>query len=533
MKTLFIFFFTLGISCPGLAQNINFEWVGVSLYRLPLKPLTVEEKTYSTSIQDLGNQLDPTLRKTLQEALEIPGFTRKEGNAAVQVELIVSPLAVTSKELKDSPFTVEKNGVKTVYHHYDYLLNCSFPAKFRVVLKGGQTIEQELPAFFQTKYYGRKATTEIELQTQWESDYSFQTSLLKERTEERAKELKTLLFNHYGYGMNSENISIGYVKDKKGEYPHLTRAMALLREAFLYASNKELFRDETFESKVNEAKGLLEKELSQGNEDKKARINPKVMAMIHYNLGLVSYALQDFDNAREHLGKTTASRSTEAEANTLLDKIRDQQTRLVANGLQANQDKILPGNSADAEPASPKMPAEIKDYIVGKKLDTLEVRFLFPPTAAMPFGDTLWMQDKVVIATNGTPSEFFPDDLHGFCYKGIYHESLWWLEDVTTNPWTIAKKFCKRIVHGAIPVYLCHQVITDEEGYKKVESRQYYKKDDKFVEVMFLNFNRGVSKLVSRDPALSEKVRNGEFKREDFLTIIQQYNNFQEPKTSH
>jgi hypothetical protein len=52
----------------------------------------------------------------------------------------------------------------------------------------------------------------------------------------------------------------------------------------------------------------------------------------------------------------------------------------------------------------------------------------------------------------------------------------------------------------------------------------YYRKNDQFLEVMFLSFNRTVSKLVSDHRELSEKVRSGGFKRNDFLGIIKEYN---------
>jgi hypothetical protein len=79
-------------------------------------------------------------------------------------------------------------------------------------------------------------------------------------------------------------------------------------------------------------------------------------------------------------------------------------------------------------------------------------------------------------------------------------------------------------VSGKIPVYTCNEITTDEEGYKKVTSRMYYKKNDNVLEVMFLNFNRSVSKLVTDHEALAEMVRNGHFKRDDLLQILNEYN---------
>lgn len=534
MKTLSTLFLAMVIFYNCKSQNINYEMVEVALYRLPLKPLHVTPKTYSGSIEDLGEELKSHQIKNLENALAIPGFIRSEENAAVKLELIINPLSVTNKEIKDDPFTIEKNGVKTVYHNYHYIITCSFPAKLRVTRSGGQITEQDLPGFFQTKYLGKQADTEMALQNNWEKDYSFLETLQEERISERVKELKAMIFSHYGYGMNPQYVSIGYVKDKKGEYEDLTKAMALTRDAFLYASNKEIYLDKIFKAKTNEATLILEKALSELSEEKKARINQKVAAMINYNLALIFFELNDFDKANEYIHNINkASRNTEMEANSLLNMIKDKQNRFAANGMLESKGKLASGHPNLLQLPAGKTEFKERDYIVGKQRDTLDVRFILPSSDVMPYGDTVWLQDKVVVLKNDKRIELYPDDIHGFCYKGIYRESLWWVKDMNTNPWTLEKKFCRRIIGGAIQVYTCNDVTTDEEGFKKVTAKMYYKKNDRLLDVMFLNFNRGVSKLVSDDPKLSEKVRSGSFEREDFLGIIQEYNNFSAAKTSN
>jgi tetratricopeptide (TPR) repeat protein len=528
MKTLSALAFIMAIFYHTKSQNINYEWVNVALCRLPLKPLQVTTKSYSCSIQDLGEELASHQIKNLENALAIPGFTRSEETPSVKLELIINPLSVTNQEIKDDPFTTEKDGVKTVHHNYHYLLTCSFPAKLRVAVSGGQITEQDLPGFFQTKYYGRQAATETALQTQWEKDYSFLKTLQEEQVSERVKELKEIIFNLYGYGMHPQFVKIGYVKDKKGEYEDLTKAMALTRDAFLYASNKEIYMDDVFKAKTNEATIIFEKALTESSEDKKARINNRVAGMIYYNLALISFGLNDFDKAKDYVNKIhKASNNTEVEAGSLLNKTKDQQKRFIANSSLESKDQGAPERPTPPQLSSGKPESEQWNYIVGKKLDTLNVRFIIPSSTVMPYGDTVWIQDKVIVFKDGDRTELYPDDLHGFFYKGTYWESLWWVKDMKPNsPWTIEKKFCKRIIGGAIPVFTCNEVTTDEEGYKKVTAKMYYRKNDQFLEVMFLSFNRTVSKLVSDHRELSEKVRSGGFKRDDFLGIIKEYNSW-------
>ncbi len=64
----------LPFSC--LAQNIKYEWVNIQLYITPLRPLAVDEKTFSVSIVDLGNQLYAQDLENIQQRIDLPGFSR-------------------------------------------------------------------------------------------------------------------------------------------------------------------------------------------------------------------------------------------------------------------------------------------------------------------------------------------------------------------------------------------------------------------------------------------------------------------------
>lgn len=526
MKTLSFILFIIPWMA-GVSQNIKYEWVNIRLYRPPLHPLSVNEKTFSVAVVDLGNQLGTQETENLQQNIDLPGFSRVRDNAVVKVEIVLSGAAITGKELKDKPRTVEKDGVKTVYHQYHYLLNCSFPTKLRLNIDG-QYIEQDLPAFFQTKYYGTNSTHERAFNDEYERDGSFRRTMYREKLSDRIKEINTLLSSQYGYAVHPEHFSVGYVKDKTGEYADLARAMTLIRELLLAADAKEDYLDGTFTAKSAEAASILEKALSESSSDKKARINPKVTAMIHYNLALISFGLQKFDAVRKYLDEARkGSGGTYAEATSLLDKTADYEQRLLASH---NAPSMPATDAVEAAPGRRSLPSvRGETYIIGKQNDTLKVDFIFPPSYEMPFGDSVWIQDQIIVEGDDKPATIVPEQIQGFCHDGVYYEALWWVDDVTVRPWTVAHKFCKQIVPGAIAVYSCYEVVTDDEGYKKVITSQYYKDDaEGYKRVMFLSFKRGVSKLVAGYPELSERVRNGEFTRDDFIPVVQTYNMYKE-----
>lgn len=528
MKTLSIIFFIVPLmTC--ISQNINYEWVNVKFYRPPLQPLDVSERSFSIDVVDVSNQLETAEAETLRHTIDLPGFRRVRDHAAVKVEIVLSGASITSKELNDKPLTIEKDGVKSLYHQYHYLLNCSFPTKLRLSVNG-QYIEQDFPAFFQTKYHGRNSSNEMAFHEEYERDYSFRQSMYREKLAERVKEINTFLSSQYGYSLHPEHFSVGYVKDKHNEYADLTRGMALIHELLLSTDGNEEYLDEAFRAKSAETLAIFESVLSESSTDKKARINPKVTAMIHHNLALLSFGLQDFGTARHHLQQASkGSNGTQAEAASLLDKVVDYEKRMLRSRNKSFREASKGEVAIDDRPPISSITHD--NYIVGKQNDTLRVAFAFPPAYEMPFGDSVWIQDRIIIDGEQRQITLGPQDIRGFCRNGIYYEALWWVDDLTVRPWTTAHQFCKEIVRGEITVFACHEVNTDDEGHKSILTNEYYNDGSEgYKQAMFLSFKRGVSKLVADYPELSERVRNGEFTRDDFVAIVRAYNEY---KQSH
>lgn len=540
--TTCLLFLAIGIT---FSQNIKYEPKDLYFYRYPLRPLDKSLKTYSYRLEDLGNDLTPWQRDSLQRALHIPGYKRVRENGDVQIELIVSALTITNKEVNDKPIDIEKDGKKTVMHQYWYEITYSFPMKIRVLAKGQLVTEQDLAGFFTTKYYPQNNSSLSNLQQEYERDYSFKDGLRSERTEQRKAEVRDWLFSNYGYGMAGDRVNVGYVKDKKGEYADLQKAFSLLYNAIAGASKKIDYLNDTFKQQVNEATGIWEAALKEASDDKNARIDPKVSAMIYGNLALAYYELNDFDKAEEWVKKITkaASLNTEQVAFALKPSIADKRARFVANGFingvqpdrvdrgyakptLTKEDMSSPVNEPVVATGGPR------DYIVITPGDTMDVRFIIPSHDVMPFGDSVWMEGEIIVLKDNKRAEIYPKEIHGYSYKGVFRESLTWVKDMNTSPWTYENKFCQRVLSGAIPVYRYSYVTTSmhDRTQKVVATRMYYKKGDQLLEVMFLNFNRGVSKLVADYPELSERVKSGAYQREDFVKIIREYNEWAKNK---
>ena len=532
MKQIKTLCLLLTIASFSSAQNINYEMFDVAFYRLPLKPLHPSSNTYSASVTELGADLEGRQRRLLlDEGLVIPGYIKRD-NSDLKLELVISPLSVTNKEIKDIPLETEKDGKKNTVHQYWYQITFSFPTKIRVIQNGSAIEDQDLPGFFTADYHPQNFPSQGDLQRAYEQDLYFLPGLKQKQIEERTQYLKDWLASTYGKGMFSELVRIGYIKDKKGLYDDINNAFALMLTSYRYAHQKEKYLDDTFKIKINESIAILEKALAESSDDKKARIDTKVTAMIQYNIALCYYGLNAFDKADEHLkqiGKTGTS--TMAAAQALSRNLQDRRARFTANGLLGSPEIV----TTEVAPERSVQPVKIKtrDYIIVKPGDTLDVRFILPSGDMMPFGDSVWLQEKIIVTKKDKPVDIFPGEIHSYYFQGTYYESFSWVKDSNTRPWTFDKKFCKRIVEGPIEIFKKYEVENSfsDPGRKVVTTKTFYKKDGFDYEARFLNFNKGVSKLVGDYPELSERVKNGEFKREQFVDVVIEYNQWKRDKT--
>lgn len=174
----------------------------------------------------------------------------------------------------------------------------------------------------------------------------------------------------------------------------------------------------------------------------------------------------------------------------------------------------------------------MRSYIIGSQKDSLEADFILPSADVMPLGDTLWLQDKIIIADGDQSAELFPDQLSGVYYNGHYYETLWWEQDTLATPRVITRKFCKRILEGAVAVFTCNEVMPDKKGYR-VRAGLYYKQDGQYKPASLFNFQCAISRHKSQHEDLAEKVKSGNFRRDEFLALVQEYIKYLEPKTSH
>ncbi len=508
-------------ACPAAlsAQNLKTEEVATTFYRLPLKRLNPEFKTWSLHIQDMGGGVNRMQYEHIDSQIRWPGFDRVATQPDVLVELVITPLTVTSKEVKDVPLETTQNGNKVTVHQYWFQLTYSYLMKLRMSANGKLIAEQDFgSAAYGAEYYPQDRSSKASLDKEWNNDQYFIPKLRAEKVEQITNSMKQWLSSHYGYGFASEYFSLGYVKDKDDKYADLSEALAKFREALLYAKGKKDYLDEPFKSLCDQAVTIWKTGLLEVSSEKKARINPKVTEVIWQNLVLVAYANQQYDLVEQYfLDMPPPDNSMRFFQANIRASIADKKLR--ASSVPVVVDSPVEPPSASTPPTH--------DFILDRKGDTLFVKIILPPSATMPHGDSIWMQERVIVWEDNRQVTLQPTDISAYSYLGKYYEAYTWIDFQAKDPATRAKgMFVKRVLNGAIPIYVGYTPKPSLSDPTKIwiEKSTYYKEDGAIVSAGFLNFKKGVSKLVANHTSLAAKVQSGEYGREDFVKIIQEYN---------
>lgn len=113
--------------------------------------------------------------------------------------------------------------------------------------------------------------------------------------------IQWLINDKLGTTEQKRDVEIIYVNNKKGDYDDLEEAMFDAKEGYAMLTS----RPEEAKVKISAAIGLWEEALAEADwDDKKARINKKVIPDVYTNLILACAIIQEFDKADDHYSAT-------------------------------------------------------------------------------------------------------------------------------------------------------------------------------------------------------------------------------------
>lgn len=113
--------------------------------------------------------------------------------------------------------------------------------------------------------------------------------------------IQWLINDKLGTTEQKRDVEIIYVNNKKGDYDDLEEAMFDAKEGYAMLTS----RPEEAKVKISAAIGMWEEALAEADwDDKKARINKKVIPDVYTNLILACAIIQEFDKADDHYSAT-------------------------------------------------------------------------------------------------------------------------------------------------------------------------------------------------------------------------------------
>lgn len=326
MKSIFILplFFVLHL-LHAQTVTIGHESAPVAYYRIPDHPLDASYKTYSTEISTRGGELFRTglSEGSLEsEFLVLSGYQKVYSQGDVHIEATIGEFRVYSEHVgTQQTKSKDKDGKEVIKVHYYLELRYSQPIYYRVSDKKGRTLEDEYvyhttdDQTWRTSNYSSRA----DLDRYWRSNRTYKLSeLQKNRIREGMKIVYDRINNSYGYRLMNESERFEKIGRKKHPlYSGYENAVETIKKSFkLMSADKGLAE---VKKAVEPAIDFYTK--SDATCKSVAKDEMKLKHIGLYNLALIHFWLEDFQQARLYSNAILDFDSKDRDAKNLLDQI--------------------------------------------------------------------------------------------------------------------------------------------------------------------------------------------------------------------
>ena len=229
----------------------------------------------------------------------VEGLDEDANGVAIEVHLFGfendDPVA-EKKEFKeyDSKTKQETTVIKS-----QWVFNYRHSMTLRVVHPNGSIIMDEVPNSISDF---KKFESGLEKRSYPSSNANTYIERLQSSSvENNLKTIQWLINDKLGTTEQARDIEVVYVNNKKGDYSDLENAMFDAKEGY----GMLMSRPEEAKEKIRNAIQAWETALDEGDmDDKKARINQKVIPDLYNNVILAAILVEDFDKADDHYSAT-------------------------------------------------------------------------------------------------------------------------------------------------------------------------------------------------------------------------------------
>jgi tetratricopeptide (TPR) repeat protein len=326
--TSILFIALMGLfALNGMAQKVDREPVGYYSYtQFPLETSLVNFKTYKVVSKDA---MDAYKTDKMVAAINLIGFEEKEAgqDADFTVEIQEYPIKIGDSERKTRVETYKQDGVEKKRTYYYYSAKATFKYKVRVFANLDEII-------YSDEVSGNETVTGGEDQNSskaYDSFKSKRSTYMADLISEKAGVISSRINERYCFPIKKERIESAFIKAKKFNYDDYTGFFESMKEGYGIVSNDENAITEAMPSFDKAIEGFKKMLTESDPENRKARINKSVTALLYANIGNCYFMLKEYDKAQDAFNMGGEFKNNIGDMRHMKNLSEDLQKRKVAN----------------------------------------------------------------------------------------------------------------------------------------------------------------------------------------------------------
>ena len=351
MKTLISLFAMFLLVQNGIAQSVTIghESAPVVYYRMPDEPLDPSYKTYSVEISIRTGEL---MRTGLTEAsleneyLFLAGYDKVFSNGDIHIEATIGEFNVSGERRgSQQSKSKDKNGNEITRTSYYIELRYAQPMAFRVTDKKGKTLGDEYVYRWSDDQTWRSTnySSMSDLDRYWRSNRTYKLSeLQKDRIRQGMKVMSDRINHLFGYMLIRENERFEKIGKKRHPlYASYDGALETIKKAFkLMEADKNLVE---VKKAVQPAIDFYKTENANCKPVDKDAMKLKHINL--YNLGLIYFWLEEFNEAREYAEAIYLFDDKDKDAKRLLEQIEYVESSLKKANRKSRHQVVIGGKA--------------------------------------------------------------------------------------------------------------------------------------------------------------------------------------------
>lgn len=330
MKKLLLLTLSGVICTSGLiqAQKIKREVVGKYSYTQLPSDITLKSST-TYKIVGHGDYVDSYEKDKMSGAINLSGFEKKDRNTEdVDFKIDIEKYAVKfgNSEQKTSEKTTKKDGVETKTKYYHYEVSATYKFVLRIYKDGEEVYKKENAGSETISGNENKSSSEA-----YKNFKSKKSDYLKNVTTNKVKAMNSGINEKYCTLNKTTSLRSAHLKPKKHKYDDYDSTFEEMKQGYLIVAEDENAVEEAKENLLKAIEGFKVILKESDPDNKKARINEKITALLYNNIGHCYFMMKEYVPASENYTKAMNIQKLFLDVYSLNSKSIDLNKRVEAN----------------------------------------------------------------------------------------------------------------------------------------------------------------------------------------------------------